>query len=62
MPIYALRCTACGYERELILSSARYYARIARILECDRCKAEGAWKKLPTAANIIFKGSDWGKK
>ena len=59
-PIYSLRCTACGYERELMLSSARYYARISKVLKCDKCE-EINWRKVPTSANVIFRGSGWTK-
>ena len=58
MPIYSLRCSSCGYERELMLSSARYYARISKVLKCDKCHKIG-WKKVPTSANIHFKGNGW---
>ncbi len=61
-PIYKIRCRACNYERELILSSARFYARISRVLECDRCSEAGNWKKLPTSANVHFVGQGWGGK
>ena len=54
MPVYDIRCK-CGYERELMLSSARFYKRISNVLECDKCR-EIAWKKVPTSANVRFKG------
>lgn len=61
-PIYKIRCRACSYERELILTSSFYYARICRILECDRCQEAGNWKKLPTSANVHFKGNGFTPK
>lgn len=61
MPVYLIRCTKCSYERELILSSARYYARISRVLKCDKCE-EISWKKMPTSANINFKGNGFTPK
>lgn len=59
MPIYKIRCK-CGYERELILTSSSHYARIVKVLGCDRCH-EICWKKVPTAANVHFKGNGWTK-
>ena len=61
MPIYIIECKKCGYERELILTAYADYARISRILECDRCHTAGGWRRLPTAANISFKGNGWSK-
>lgn len=61
MPIFSIRCNACGYERELILSSARYYNRISKVLKCDKC-FETRWKKMPTSANVHFVGNGWGRK
>lgn len=62
MPTYIVQCKKCGYTRELILTAYIHYARIARILECDRCKEIGYWKKLPTAANFVFSGNGWGRR
>ncbi|UXY14841.1 zinc ribbon domain-containing protein [Chitiniphilus purpureus] len=53
MPIYAYRCTACGYENEHIQKLAD-----APLRDCPSCKAQTYGKRL-TAAAFQLKGSGW---
>ncbi|GAA5787381.1 hypothetical protein GCM10007860_30760 [Chitiniphilus shinanonensis] len=53
MPIYAYRCTACGFEDEHIQKMAD-----SPLTECPSCHAASYAKKL-TAAGFQLKGSGW---
>ena len=52
MPLYAYRCTECGYEYEKIQSFSA-----APETECPKCK--GAVERPLTAPALQFKGSGW---
>lgn len=53
MPIYAYRCEACGYARDVLQKISD-----APLTECESCgKAE--FKKQLTAAGFQLKGSGW---
>lgn len=53
MPIYAYRCTACGYEKEHLQKLSD-----APMTECPKCGA-AAYKKQLTAAGFQLKGTGW---
>ncbi|TJZ75679.1 FmdB family zinc ribbon protein [Chitiniphilus eburneus] len=53
MPIYAYRCTACGFEDEHIQKMAD-----SPLTDCPSCHAATYAKKL-TAAGFQLKGSGW---
>lgn len=53
MPIYAYRCSACGYQND-------YLQKISEPLltECPEC-GKSTFKKQVTAAGFQLKGSGW---
>ena len=53
MPIYDYRCTACGYENEVLQKMSD-----APLTECPQCKQSTLVKKV-TAAGFQLKGSGW---
>lgn len=60
-PEYDIKCLRCGFERELKVSHWSRCKPIMNILKCDKCE-EISWKKMPTAANVYFKGNGFTKK
>ena len=53
MPIYAYRCAACGFEKDVLQKMSD-----AKLTICPECKAETFVKQL-TAAGFQLKGSGW---
>lgn len=53
MPIYAYRCTSCGFEDDVMQKMSD-----APLTACPKCKAEAFTKQL-TAAGFQLKGSGW---
>ncbi|MDR3428022.1 FmdB family zinc ribbon protein [Silvimonas sp.] len=53
MPIYAYRCTACGYQNDHMQKMSD-----PLLTECPSCKA-GAYQKQVTAAGFQLKGTGW---
>lgn len=53
MPIYAYRCSACGYAKDVLQKIAD-----APLTVCPQCGAE-AFAKQVTAAGFQLKGSGW---
>jgi putative FmdB family regulatory protein len=54
MPIYAYRCDACGYGRDVLQKMSD-----APLTDCPSCGAAGTFKKQLTAAGFQLKGSGW---
>ncbi|EKZ98695.1 hypothetical protein D769_13681 [Cupriavidus sp. HMR-1] len=54
MPIYAYRCDACGYGRDVLQKMSD-----APLTDCPSCGAAGTYKKQLTAAGFQLKGSGW---
>jgi len=53
MPIYAYRCSHCGFEKDVLQKMAD-----APLTTCPECKTESFAKQL-TAAGFQLKGSGW---
>jgi len=53
MPIYAYRCDACGFARDVLQKIAD-----APLTDCEAC-GKPAMKKQLTAAGFQLKGSGW---
>jgi putative FmdB family regulatory protein len=53
MPIYAYRCDACGFEKDVLQKLSD-----APLTECPAC-GKPAFKKQVTAAGFQLKGSGW---
>jgi putative FmdB family regulatory protein len=53
MPIYAYRCTACGFEEDVLQKISD-----PALTTCPECKQETFAKQL-TAAGFQLKGSGW---
>ena len=53
MPIYAYRCEACGYARDVLQKISD-----APLTECESC-GKPEFKKQLTAAGVQLKGSGW---
>lgn len=53
MPIYAYRCSACGYAKDVLQKLSD-----APLTTCPSCGAESFAKQL-TAAGFQLKGSGW---
>jgi putative FmdB family regulatory protein len=53
MPIYAYRCEACGYARDVLQKISD-----APLTECESC-GKPEFKKQLTAAGFQLKGSGW---
>ncbi|MFY9329285.1 MAG: FmdB family zinc ribbon protein [Georgfuchsia sp.] len=53
MPIYAYRCTACGFEKDVLQKLSD-----APLNTCPECQAASFAKQL-TAAGFQLKGSGW---
>ncbi len=53
MPIYAYRCEACGFAKELLQKISD-----APLTDCESC-GKPAMKKQVTAAGFQLKGSGW---
>ncbi len=53
MPIYAYRCEACGFARDILQKISD-----APLTECESC-GKPAFKKQLTAAGFQLKGSGW---
>lgn len=53
MPIYAYRCSACGFEKDVMQKMAD-----APLTACPSCHAETFGKQL-TAPGFHLKGSGW---
>lgn len=53
MPIYAYRCSSCGFEQDVMQKMSD-----APLTTCPQCKAETFSKQL-TAAGFQLKGSGW---
>ena len=53
MPIYAYRCEACGYARDVLQKISD-----APLTECESCD-KPEFKKQLTAAGFQLKGSGW---
>jgi putative FmdB family regulatory protein len=53
MPIYAYRCAACGYEKDVLQKLSD-----APLTQCPECGKE-AFDKQITAAGFQLKGSGW---
>ncbi len=53
MPIYAYKCSACGYARDILQKMSD-----ALLTTCPECGAEKFTKQL-TAAGFQLKGSGW---
>ncbi|MCK9285229.1 MAG: zinc ribbon domain-containing protein [Rhodocyclaceae bacterium] len=53
MPIYAYRCTSCGFENDVMQKMAD-----APLTDCPECSAATFSKQL-TAAGFQLKGSGW---
>ena len=53
MPIYAYRCTSCGFEKDVMQKISD-----ARLTHCPACNTENFAKQL-TAAGFQLKGTGW---
>ncbi|NEN75560.1 hypothetical protein F9B74_04355 [Pelistega sp. NLN82] len=53
MPIYAYRCTNCGYSKEVFQKMSD-----APLHKCPECQKETFTKQI-TAANFQLKGTGW---
>lgn len=53
MPIYAYRCSSCGFEKDVMQKMAD-----APLTTCPECNKESFSKQL-TAAGFQLKGSGW---
>lgn len=53
MPIYAYRCSACGFEKDVLQKMSD-----APLSVCPSCNADTFSKQL-TAAGFQLKGSGW---
>jgi len=53
MPIYAYRCTECGFEKDVMQK-----LNDALLTTCPECKTENFSKQL-TAPGFQLKGSGW---
>lgn len=53
MPIYAYRCEACGFAKDVLQKMSD-----APLTECTAC-GKSAFKKQVTAAGFQLKGSGW---
>ena len=53
MPIYAYRCDACGFAKDVLQKVSD-----AALTECPSC-GQGAFKKQVTAAGFQLKGTGW---
>jgi putative FmdB family regulatory protein len=53
MPIYAYRCTSCGYEKDVLQKMSD-----AILTTCPECKTASFTKQV-TAAGFQLKGSGW---
>ena len=53
MPIYAYRCTSCGFEKDVMQKISQ-----PRLTYCPACKTENFAKQL-TAAGFQLKGTGW---
>jgi hypothetical protein len=53
MPIYAYRCSACGFEKDVLQKMSDSPLSI-----CPECQA-AAFQKQVTAAGFQLKGSGW---
>lgn len=53
MPIYAYRCEACGFAKDVLQKLSD-----APLTECPSC-AKSTFKKQLTAAGFQLKGSGW---
>jgi putative FmdB family regulatory protein len=53
MPIYAYRCEACGFEKDVLQKLSD-----APLTQCPSC-GKGSFAKQVTAAGFQLKGSGW---
>jgi len=53
MPIYAYRCEACGFEKDVLQKLSE-----APLTQCPSC-GQAAFAKQVTAAGFQLKGSGW---
>ncbi len=53
MPIYAYRCTHCGFEQDILQKLSD-----APLTNCPKCKTDNFAKQL-SAAGFQLKGSGW---
>jgi putative FmdB family regulatory protein len=53
MPIYAYRCTSCGFEKDVMQKISD-----ARLTHCPACNTENFAKQV-TAAGFQLKGTGW---
>jgi len=53
MPIYAYRCTSCGYEKDALQKLSD-----APLVTCPEC-GEASFRKQLTAPGFQLKGSGW---
>lgn len=53
MPIYAYRCTSCGFEKEHLQKMSD-----APLTDCPQC-SKATYAKQLTAAGFQLKGSGW---
>lgn len=53
MPIYEVRCEACGHEDEVIITR-RSQLKGSNKMGCRKCK--GMYEIIPSAANFKVKG------
>ena len=53
MPIYAYRCEACGFAKDVLQSISA-----APLTDCESC-GKPAFRKQVTAAGFQLKGSGW---
>jgi len=53
MPIYAYRCEACGFEKDVLQKLSD-----APLTQCPSC-GQGSFAKQVTAAGFQLKGSGW---
>jgi len=53
MPIYAYRCAACGYEKDVLQKMSD-----APLTQCPECGKDTFGKQV-TAAGFQLKGSGW---
>ena len=58
MPLYDFKCLDCKKEFDVLCSLA---GEIRPEDKCTKCRGRNL-KKLPTKANVIFKGEGWTEK
>jgi putative FmdB family regulatory protein len=54
MPIYAYRCDACGFSKDVLQKMSDPV-----LTDCPQCQTAGTFQKQLTAPGFQLKGSGW---